>query len=401
MQFEVCGEEQRKASTHPREAVLHSVVLTACVWVAHFFHAKSFGVYEDDWNRLPYTAGIGWQELGILIRQAFSGDFSQGRPIHPLLIYLFSFIGFKSERLLGLYALGFGIETGNVLLFHALLQRVFKEQNFALLGSLAFCVFPADTTQPLLTHAFGLQTALCMLLVAFHLYLSNLRWTSYLATLVMLFTYETPYLIFATAPMLKFQSRKEYYKHWSVMGALLMGVLLLRRFTGEERVVRIGPEQLIAAASNTLTGPVTCIVLYFARPVEALLNLRGWNYMVTVMAILAFGKIIISSSRSTTTSFVTESAPDPMLTGVLMLMLAYPLTFTTAGISVAGRGTRVHMAAVLGASILFAWLSQRLLIHAANRSKLVLRGGWIIVCVLCLLIGFCLVVQQDYVLSWQ
>ncbi len=390
-----------------RETSAVPLLLAAAVWVAHFFHAGRFGVYEDDWNRIPYTAGISWHELAKLLRNAFTGDFSQGRPLHPFFIQLFSFLGFKTGSLLGLYAIGFGIEAGNALLFHALLIRVFRDRNFALLGALAFCVFPADTTQAFLTHAFGVQTALCLLLIALHLYLSEWKAGSYLAILMMLFTYETPFLVFAAAPLLKPHTRRERWNHWIAMAVLLTIALLFRRLRGEGRVAHLTALQLLAGASNIVTGPLTCAAMYLYRPFEAMLKLRGWDCIITLIAFFAIrwfsGRITPKAgSRDATAASCNDSptVPDPVRTGVLMLLLAYPLTFTTAGISVAGRGTRVHIAAALGGSILVTGIYQRVLTHGGSQWGTALRR-WGIACFFSLLIGFGLVVQRDYALSWQ
>lgn len=89
-----------------------------------------------------------------------------------------------------------------------------------------------------------------------------------------------------------------------------------------------------------------------------------------------------------------------LLIGVVMLVLAYPLTMTTTGISVAGRGTRVHTAANLGASILCAWACSLLLSRPISRI-----GKWgtasCVACFFGLLITFGLIVQHDYVLGWK
>ncbi len=394
--------------TRCNEAAPVQLLLTAFVWVAHFFHANRFGVYEDDWNRIPYTAGISWHELLELLRHAFTGDLSQGRPFHPGLIYLFSFVGFHTGSLLGLYAIGLAIEIVNTLLFHALLMRVFKDRGFALLGALAFCVFPADTTQPFLTHAFGVQTALCMLLVALNLYVAGCRVFAYLAIALMLFTYETPYLVFATAPLLKPHTRRECWTHWTVMGALLMSGFLFRRLTGEVRVSHLPAWELLTGCSNIVTGPLTCVLMYVYRPFEALLKLRGLDRILTVIAILVCrwltsAKLAKDSTGPNTASGFPQEAvnpPNPVRLGVLMLLLAYPLTLTTSGISVSGRGTRVHIAAALGSSILVAWVCQRLLTHTESRPGIVLRR-WGVAVLFGLLTGFGLVVQRDYALSWQ
>jgi hypothetical protein len=83
-----------------------------------------------------------------------------------------------------------------------------------------------------------------------------------------------------------------------------------------------------------------------------------------------------------------------------MLILAYPFTFTVSALTVSGRNTRVHFAAILGASILFAcvsWLIMR--ITASYGRKWI--GVFILAAYFTLFVGFGFVVQNEYVLAWQ
>jgi hypothetical protein len=82
-----------------------------------------------------------------------------------------------------------------------------------------------------------------------------------------------------------------------------------------------------------------------------------------------------------------------------MLVLAYPLTYTLSAWESAGRATRVHMAAIVGASILFACVVSTLLQRSrTGRSRGRVRAG--AAGILALLLGFGFVVQKDYVRSW-
>jgi hypothetical protein len=83
-----------------------------------------------------------------------------------------------------------------------------------------------------------------------------------------------------------------------------------------------------------------------------------------------------------------------------MLALAYPLTFDLRSFSIAGRGTRVHFAAVVGASLLFATLVSHMLRASrggwGRRASLLGISAW-----LAFLVTHGLTVQRDYAQAWR
>ena len=96
----------------------------------------------------------------------------------------------------------------------------------------------------------------------------------------------------------------------------------------------------------------------------------------------------------------TKSLLNLAFTGGLMLILAYPLTFTVRAYAISGRHTRVHAAGVVGAAILTGSL---LLLMVALAKKLT-RGRAILLGVgiwLAAQASFGFIVQKDYVLAWQ
>jgi len=84
----------------------------------------------------------------------------------------------------------------------------------------------------------------------------------------------------------------------------------------------------------------------------------------------------------------------------MLLVLAYPMTFTVRAYAISGRETRVHFAAILGASILFAlfikWITYILQRYTRRNIAMVIVAPW-----LALLVGFGQIVQLDYQASWE
>jgi hypothetical protein len=417
-------EEQRKTQTAywkklgssrlMRDPTVPALLVFALViWIAHFWSSAQFGLYEDDWYRVPKTLGIGWHGLWTLILTSSMPGPSQGRPFHPAFIYLFSFLGFKLGQLRGVYAIAYIIFLSNAVLFYFFLRKAFSDDRLAFLGTLSFCVFPADTTQPFLTHALGVQPSITLVLIAFHCYLGGWKKTSYLAALLVLFTYETPFLLFAAAPLLQRDSKRGFIKHCALLASLFVCVVLFRATTAETRVSQIGHRDLLLGCLNVIVGPVTCLVMYVYRPVETLFKLTVNQAALLICCWMGLALVLITrvtfkvppnvdrdGVKAPATSLLASSGSRPLLIGSFFLFAAYPLTLTTTGIAVAGRGTRVHTAAVLGASILVAWLCCSILSRSRGRTGK--YGAPIAVATFfALLVGFGLNVQKDYVVGWQ
>ena len=388
------------------------LTLAVVLWLTHFFHSSQFGLYEDDWNRVPRIIGLDWHGIWTLLRANLFTVSGQGRPLHGGFVFFFSYIGFRFGQLPGIYVVAFFVLLTSTLLFQSFLNKVFRDERFAFLGALAFSIFPADTTQPFLTHALGLQSAIILLLIAFHLYLSGWKINSYLFIALILVNYETPYFVFAAAPLLVPRSKYELLRHWAIMFVILVCIAVARTMSADARVSHMGKKDLMLGSLNIISGPLTSLSMYVYRPVTALIHLRGLDAVVVtacavglagVLAALYLQKLRPGAEINAEISLEQTGSTDSrrqLMIGFLLLLLAYPLTLTTAGIAVAGRGTRAHSAAILGASILCAWACSRILLRPSGRAGR--RAAVIgIACFYALLVGFGLTVQHDYVLAWQ
>ncbi len=397
------------------------LLVGALIWVARYWDSRSFGLYADDYSRIPAGLEMGWDELWSTISWYVLGFRGQGRPFHSSLIYLFSFLGGRLGGLRVLYWIGFSIITLNAFLLYLLLKRR-TTQGFALLAALAFCLYSADTTQALLTHALGLQPAITFFLLAAHSYLSRRKVLAYSLLATSLVIYETPFLLFLAMPLLDAPrrplGRKSWLGHGLILGGLLVGDMVLRSMAGEGRVLSLTLQQALSTSIlHMLQGPLVSLGTYGLRPLQAL---KAIDARIALRSLLLFPflfLIVRSIDLSPDGEDHTLALPllgknlrlnipreikdliNLLVAGVLMIVLAYPLTFTVRAYAISGRDTRVHFAAALGASIIVAFFLL-LFLHACARLRRRTLGNLALGLYMTLMVAFGFVVQRDYQASW-
>lgn len=390
-----------------RKDGLNLALLALLFWGARYIFTPYFGLYEDDHTIIPNAVMMSFSDLIRHIGNYIIHLYGHARPLSNSFIYLFSNLGWHLADMQGAYIIGFLIEVINISLFYLLILRVFN-RRLAVISSLAYALFAADTTQILLTHALGLQPSITLLLLAFHSYVSGKKFLAYLLAGIILFSYETPYLVFLAAPL--FQTKwqrnllKEMILHTVIMGAMLAATFQLRVTLEDDRVLRLGfAETIKTSILHMIQGPAYSIFSYFLR----LWQIIHWLDLSIVIGIVLaffgilawmwFGKFYQSDDIS------MDNVPallKPGLIGLVMLILAYPLTFTTRANVLVGRETRVHSAAVVGAALLMG-VFLVLLIEFANRLRIGKLAPFGLAGFFCLLLGFGMAVQRDYKQAWQ
>ena len=409
------------------------ILIAALIWVTRFWHSPQFGLYEDDYTRIPQALAMTGSDLWQIIIQAFRHFVDHGKPLHPTLIYSLALLGGRIGDLFGVYIIGYLIVTINAFLFYYLVKRI-SNQTFALISALAYCLYSADTTQAFITHSLGLQPSLTFLLLAMHAYLSDKKVLSYLFVTGILLNYETPFLIFLSAPLLKKNWDKRLLKELAlnavILGGILLSVLLIRFFIGESRVSSLDfPEVVTIPITHMIQGPLVAFGSYFYRPVQAVQNLNAEMVLLMAISFPIFGWILIKTMVGKKQNLSTEGdTPIPQdqddiasisklrlgkwinsgeyflpiklaVTGIVMLILAYPLTFTVRAYAISGRDTRVHFGAVLGAALIWASIWYAAVIRAQHY-KWKIAIAFTLAGVCSLLLGFGLVVQWDYQRAW-
>jgi len=398
------------------------VFIALVIWIARYWHIGSFGLYVDDLTIIPRAVEMNATELLKYIYGYIVHLYGHARPLSDSFIYIFSHLGWKLGGMQGAYWLGYLIFTLNGILFYLLLKRI-GNQTLAVTGTLAYCLFSADTTQVFLTHSLGLQPSLTLLLLACHLYLSDKRWLSYLVALIILFSYETPFTVFIAFPLLikPWQKRlvKEMVWHGLILGCMLGGIFLLRSVVGEGRVAGLGfPQVLLTPVTHMIQGPVVSLGLYLYRPLQALKALNGEILITIIVGLPVLAWVISRLKVEATTDLSTFivlikdrvfSSPHfndlkallrLAFVGLTMLALAYPFTFTIRAYAISGRDTRVHFAAVVGASIVCA-CGCSMILFMANLLRKKVIGTILLAGFFTLLMGYGFVIQRDYQLAWK
>lgn len=397
--------------------------LAIMAWITHFWLSGDFGFYADDYTRIPASLNMSWaeyQEKIIAILSVFGG---QGRPLHDVFIHTLAFLGGKLPGgIQSLYVLAYLIYSLNLISIYWLFKRVWGD-TAGLLGSLAFIVYPADTTQAFLTHGYGLQTALLFLLSGFHLFLSDWKITAYGLVGLSLLTYETVYPLFLISPFLIHDSQRpllnRMLRHALVMTALFMAVILLRTQFAEIRLFSLSLQDFILVpVTHMFVGPVVSLGTFGYRMYQTVAAVDGTTLIaIFSSALMLYGFIRWGFSRRGEARLPAipeveriegwRAIPHERKTiihilfvGTLLLLLAYPLTFTIRPYAISGRDTRVHFAAALGAPLIYAGFAL-LVLQFLDRMGWKNWGVLLISIHLSLMVGFGLTVQQDYQRSWD
>ncbi len=401
------------------KALFPYLFLLVLTWMAHFLLAKDFGLYEDDWGFVATGIVNDFHHNWNLLYSAIT-SFWQGRPLHMALLIFIPFWGAKFGGIQALYIIGFIILGLNTCLWFAFVRRLTYSTYGALIASIFFCLYPADTTFSYLVHLFGLQTSLLFLLLAFHFYITIshskiftlcLKGISYLLAILSLLDYESLFLIFLTAPLFRpcQTTKKQKIYHCFIVFTIVISYFLLRRWAGESRASGIGVVGALQKIAQQVTlGPLVSLGSFILRPVQVFTELLGqyWPILFISSLLFLFILIILFNSRwgqalrpSDNPDF--NSWKQWLILGLVMTILAYPSALLLSVTVIDGRASRVHFAASLGTTLVFTclWI---LLLLTAHRWRF---RQYIIILILSLHLGFlftfCLDVQHQYRLSWQ
>ncbi len=374
--------------------------------LAHFFLSYQLGLYEDDHFRIPEAMGMTVAQIGQYINEhLFNLTITQGRPLHLISIYLFSFLGQKVGGLLGIYVVAYLITTVTIFLFYKFLDRLQVNPVFTLCGTLAFTLYPADTTRIWLTSVFGIYFSVTLLIIAFHSYLSQKKGIAYGILASSLFLYETVFWLFLFVPLFQTKNQRNLYKEMGIntgiLSIIFLSVILLRKTSGESRIVNLDTITILKTVFwQSLIGPFTSLQMFWRSPLNTLSSIPFVNLVPFLIIALILIGLFLRPLNSVKSSETLKNIPQILTIGSLMLILAYPLTFTVAANVMQGVGTRVHFAGIVGSSLIVGSLCSLIFSGLGNY-----RGKKVAIAVFSLffslLVGSGILVQKDYQLNWQ
>jgi len=381
------------------------LTIALITWIAHFWYFNHLGLYEDDYAFIGNILTMDFSRFVDSVKN-MNLAFFQGRVVGFNILFFSAYFAGKLGGLPLIYISAYLLALTNNILFYLFLQRLWNQPIFVLTGTLAFTLFPADNTRAFLTHIHILP-AITFLLLAFLSYLNDKKIWSYLLITASFLSYETCFLLFITAPFLtkKPQSEifKELIKHLFILGTIFLVVLILRKLTGDSRVGDLDiATAIFTPIRQIITGPFVCLGTFVYRPWQTLHNLRGELLIFVPLSLLMLLWLFLQNYRF---SGLDSGENWPIikqlsLLGISLLFLAYPLTFTVPATLISGRDSRVHAAAVVGASILGGILGY-LIVYLANSYRQKNLAALLLATYFSLLIGFGIIVQQQNKLSWK
>ena len=411
--------------------LLELVVLALVLWLAHYFHFRFLGLYEDDYSHTSPALGWDPSQLLDMSLRAFVA-WNLGRPLGFALGPLLAFLGARLGGLSAIYVIGYLVQATNAFLFYFLLRRI-GHGNIAFIGALIFAVFPADTTHIFLMHAFGLHTSLTLLLIATHCYLSGRKALAYALSLGCLLIYESPYAVFLAVPLLLEPWDRELirklFRHAAVWFGILLAVIVIRGLLAEGRIESLGSDGAalvttwIHILAALVIGPAVSLALFWQGPSW---TFSHWNAELTVVFLGCLVILFFILSRSKLGFLEEETAGSfqirlrafgraldrrfrvahprtakLLVAAPVMLSLAYAFSFTHFPPTVAfGRLTSVHLAAAFGGALFFAGLVSLFLSYARSHrmatAALVLLAAY-----LSWVLAYRFSIQQDFEKAWR
>jgi len=398
------------------------LILAFLIWLSEFLYFWQFGIYEDDFTRIPSAMAWSWSDFFHQAWWLLSNFYGQGRPIQPILVDFFSRLAGGLGNYHSLYIFGFLNLTIVAFLFYTVMDRILPRKA-ALLSAIAFVLYPADTTQPFLYHSLGLYPSLSFFFVACHFYLSRKPVPAYAMLILSLLTYETIVPVFIAIPIFSFEWtrnwRREFLVNAVIVAVLLAGAFGLRTLTGEKRVLEMGFNELLTTPFvHMMQGPVVSLGTFAYRPYQVIANISLDLFLVIVIAFIflfallrrqvfeqemddySFLPLLKGKRSLRSLSPGLKQQLIHLVAGFVMLVLAYALTYTVRAYAITGRDTRVHLSAVVGASVVAGTVFS-LFLYSFEKTPARNLGKSLVALLLAMLAGFSVYVQKDYVTSWR
>ena len=162
-------------------------ILAMVTFIAHFWHYRNLGLYEDDYFLIGHIMSMNLDKFGDFFKwHILNFNVTEGRPLLYIIEFLVGLLGNLIADFKALYLIDYAVVLINNTLVYIFLKSLWNQPAFYLTGTLAFALFPADTNHAYLTHI-CLHISLTFLLIAFLTYFSEKKLLSYLLIFSSLF----------------------------------------------------------------------------------------------------------------------------------------------------------------------------------------------------------------------
>ena len=386
--------------------------------LANYFFINDFGLYIDDYYRIPEMMRAIREGRTAVISYIFSSPLNV-RPIQGDFINTISMFGLKLGGMPGIYLTGLIILSTNSILTLLLLMRITGNFVCAFIGALAIVLYPVTTVKIWLTAALGIQPALTLLLLSFIFYVHGRKFLPYVLAAMSLFCYETFFWVFISAPLLVGRwSRKLFYRvvlHIAILSSIFIVFVIFKYLDLDPRLGSFSIKDMFhIAIRHLIVGPYSNLVGNIDIPIKTLIHLRSMDLFLgascaSILFLLLYKLSSIENAYphiggcfkdggtadEATTSFAMLNIRRMLLTGLIMLVFAYPLTFNGTARTFYGIGSRLHLAGAVGISFIYAGIGGLVIRFFSDITKR--KIGFAILSVwLSLLIVYNFHVQKDY-----
>ena len=406
--------DPRPGAARPSGALEALTLVAVTVLAAHFTRLGQFGLYEDDyWSIAPHL-GEPLSRLESLALHHFA-HWPTGRPLNHLLPAVLSAVGSSLGGLTGVYVLSAAWLTLNGLLVYLATRRLISGPG-ALIASVFYLLFPADSTKVFLTHAAHVQGAMTFMLLGSWLWLLGgwRRAVSYPVAALSLLAYESAFLPFLVLPLFVPAERSRLLRAWAThLGGIgfLVGLdAWARMATGDTRALaaagQLG-ESVRRIVTSLWLGPMTSVTSLFRSAAAGLRALDPLAVLAITVFVLALLTVIRGSNRgaegveASPTSDARSGLPWWRL--LLAAMIAWSVSYALSIVNYpptqsVGRLTSSHVAAGWPAALAVGVLFDRF--YGTNqwrrRLALVVTAAW-----LASLVGYQHELQRGYVRAWE
>lgn len=383
--------------------------------IAHFFYCRHMGLYEDDYI---YTLGCydwGWAKWWDEALRAISEPV-QGRPLNHLFRRTLNFITLRGDTLLYAQMASWLLLSLNATLLYKL-ARQHLGAVAALLGGLAYLLYPADSSRQILMHQSDLLFGATLCLLGLHAFARGKPWLGWFCGLCCLLNYESFFLPLAVAPLIPTQdtqttarkawSWKRLILHGSIFVGLALTVVFVRALLGESRAGGLGAGVGASAAKSLQAlwqGPASCLGAFGNAFLHAL-QLKGMGLaLVALSFILCAGALLYAKTLGSRKQESANPAGRLALVGLLAWSLSYALCIrpdNSPPITTLGRLSGVHVAGSIGFALLVAALSELIWGRIKTRARLLTTAA-VLSALVGILVGHGLWVQEkEYVRNWD